>query len=324
LAATGGLPGLDAVNEIVIQRGYFQDGADTEVVPPESGARGQGRGVRGQESAVRSQRSGVRDQEDVPSVVINRVAALLPERADHAGSEVRARPLEVLPSDSTLQKAAAAWKADGQRQATRLRKNHGTELASLPQDACDSDSHQILQGGHTIRIPLRLRPGQMPSIRPEDIVLHTGDIVYIEAREAEYFYTGGLLPPGQFTIPRDYDLDVVQAIAMVGGPLLSGGVNPINLAGTTLNSGIGFPSPSLVSVLRRTPDGRQVTIRIDLNQALRDPRERILIQPRDVVLLQERPSEAMARYFTNVVKFTFDWMLIHGPHETGSTNVAVP
>jgi protein involved in polysaccharide export with SLBB domain len=231
LAQTGGLPGLDAVNEVVIQRGYFQDG---------------------------------------------------PEREDLL------RDLEALFPGCHLPGAAAT------------------------------------RSGRMVRIPLRLRPGEVPSIRPEDIILHTGDILYIEAREAEYFYTGGLLPPGQFIIPRDYDLDVVQAISLVGGPMVSGAVNPINLAGTFLASGIGFPSPSLVSIIRRTPGGGQVAIRVDLNRALRDPRERILIQPRDVVLLQETPSEAMTRYFTQVFKFSFSWIAIHGPHETGTTNLTVP
>ena len=36
-----------------------------------------------------------------------------------------------------------------------------------------------------------------------------------------------------------------------------------------LQNGIGFPNPSLVSILRRTPGGGQVVIRVDLNRALR-------------------------------------------------------
>jgi hypothetical protein len=226
LAQTGGLPGLDAVNEVVIQRGSFQDGSDREM--------------------------------------------LLHERqTPHATAET-------------------------------------------------------LGGTQTIRIPLRLRPGQEPSIRPEDVILHTGDIVYIEARQADYFYTGGLLPPGQFAVPRDYDLDVVQAVSLVGGPMVSGGLNPINLSGSFVQNGIGFPNPSLVSVIRRTPGGGQVAIRVDLNRALRDPRERILIQAKDVLILQQTPIEAMTQYFTAVFKFNFNWLAIHGPHEMGSTTVAVP
>jgi hypothetical protein len=235
LAQTGGLPGLDAANEVVIQRGYFQDVLDREAL------------VR----------------------------------------ELQAQPTP----HPTLSSAR------GERGA---------------------------RTGQTVRIPLRLRPGDVPSIEPEDIILHTGDIIYIEAREAEFFYTGGLLPPGQFVIPRDYDLDVVQAVSLVGGPLVSGGLNPINLSGTFIVGGIGFPSASLVSIIRRTPNGGQMAIRVDLNRALRDPRERILIQPKDVVLLQETSEEAFARYFTAVFKFNFFWQLIHGPHESGTTTVALP
>ncbi len=231
LAQTGGLPGLDAVNEVVIQRGYFQDAT--------------------QRDALLSQMHG-------------------------------------LPAGCTPQAALAG------------------------------------SGGKMVRIPLRYRAGDVPQIDPEAIVLHTGDIVYIEARQAEYFYTGGLLPPGQFVIPRDYDLDVVQALTLVGGPVVSGGLNPINLAGTFVTEGLGFPSPSLVSIVRRTPDGGQVQIRVDLNRALRDPRERILIQPRDVVVLQETPAEAVSRYVTAVFKFSFNWLAIHGPHESGNANVVVP
>ena len=59
--------------------------------------------------------------------------------------------------------------------------------------------------------------------RPTDVVLRSGDTVYVEGREAEVFYTAGLAGSGQFSLPRDYDLDVLQAIALVRGPLVNGG-----------------------------------------------------------------------------------------------------
>src|SRR5207248_1926436 len=61
--------------------------------------------------------------------------------------------------------------------------------------------------GETVRIPLRVRPNEPPNFRPEDVVLHDGDIVFIESRETELFYTAGLLPVGEYVLPRDYDLD---------------------------------------------------------------------------------------------------------------------
>src|SRR5262249_35985874 len=64
-------------------------------------------------------------------------------------------------------------------------------------------------GAHVTRIPLRLRKGQPPPFRPEDVILQNGDVVYIPSRDADVFYTGGLLFTGQYALPRDYDLGVV-------------------------------------------------------------------------------------------------------------------
>ena len=47
-----------------------------------------------------------------------------------------------------------------------------------------------------LKIPMRLPAGVIPAFQTEDIILEEGDVVYIESREAEVFYTGGLLPGG--------------------------------------------------------------------------------------------------------------------------------
>src|SRR5690606_808931 len=39
----------------------------------------------------------------------------------------------------------------------------------------------------TVRIPLRSPPGVIPKIKPEDVILEDGDIVYIESRNTEFF-----------------------------------------------------------------------------------------------------------------------------------------
>jgi protein involved in polysaccharide export with SLBB domain len=179
-------------------------------------------------------------------------------------------------------------------------------------------------GGQTIRIPLRLRPGEPLPFRPEDVILRTGDILYIQARDTEVFYTAGLLPAGEFVLPRDYDLDVVEAVARVRGPLINGGFGFNNLTGSILNQGIGFPSPSLLTVLRRTPGGGAVPIRIDLNRAFRDPRERILVQPGDVLVLQETPGEAIARYFTAVFRLNSVFQVLDRGDAQSAATVSVP
>lgn len=174
------------------------------------------------------------------------------------------------------------------------------------------------------RIPLRVRPGEELPFRPEDIVLNSGDILYIESREAEVFYTAGLLGSGQFPLPRDYDLDVIQAIALVRGPLVNGGFSQNFGGGNTVIAGVGQPSPSLVTVLRKTSTGRQVPIRIDLNLALKDPRERLRIQPGDFLVMQEKPYEAVVRYTTQVLRFNFLGTIIRQNDLLGTSNLNIP
>lgn len=228
LAQTGGLPGTDAVNEVIIQRGYKDAGA--------SGA--------------------LRDQSNNEISVFERTSS---------GREV-----------------------------------------------------------DTVRIPLRIRPGEPPPFKPDDIILNEGDIVFIKAREAQFYYTAGVLPSQEVPIPRDYDLTVVEAIARINGPLFNGGVNTNNLSGNIVAPGMGNPSPSLLIVLRKTPGGAQVAIRVDLNRAVRDARENIVVQAGDVLVLQEAPREAFARYFKDVTNFFLLSNVINRTDTTGTTTISVP
>lgn len=179
--------------------------------------------------------------------------------------------------------------------------------------------------GNYVRIPLRLPPGTVPPFRPEDVVLHDGDIVFIEARDTDVFYTGGLLFAGQYPLPRDYDLDVVEAMVLVRNAVVNGGVNSINFSGSLLQQGIGFPNPSLVTILRQTPDCGQVAIHVDLNKALRDPRERVIIKARDIIILQQTVGEAITGYLTNtVLKFNLFGTFIRQQDLLGTGSATAP
>src|SRR5262249_37119502 len=46
-----------------------------------------------------------------------------------------------------------------------------------------------------VRIPLRLPTGSPPTFDPKDVILRNGDIIFIEARDTEFFYVGGLMQP---------------------------------------------------------------------------------------------------------------------------------
>jgi protein involved in polysaccharide export with SLBB domain len=179
--------------------------------------------------------------------------------------------------------------------------------------------------GNVLRIPLRLPPGKTLPIRPEDVILNTGDVVFLEARDHEFFFTGGLLPPGAHLLPRDTDLDVLEAVSQIKGPLFNGAFGGSNLSGNLLNPGLGNPSPSMLIVLRKTPKCGQVPIAVDLNEAMRHPQERILVQAGDVLILQEAPGEAMVRYLSTTF-FNFDifWQAFHSKYATGIIDIATP
>ncbi len=179
-------------------------------------------------------------------------------------------------------------------------------------------------GGQVIRIPLRLREGEPPPFSPNDIVLQNGDIVFIEARDTEVYYTGGLLAPRQFVLPRDYDLHVLEAIALAGGPLYNGIIVQNNLTGSINQSGIGSPNPSRVSVLRRTKHRGQVVIQVDLNRAANDPRENIILQAGDVIIYQESLGESLTRYLITVFRFNILGTLINQRDLTATVNGNLP
>jgi hypothetical protein len=175
-----------------------------------------------------------------------------------------------------------------------------------------------------VHIPTRWPAWEPVPFQPEDVILRDGDVVFIEARSRDFFYTGGLLPRGEFQLPRDYDLDVLEAVAQVRGTLLNGAFGGNNLNGLLIQPGIGNPNPSALTVVRRTPNGGQIPISVDLNRALRDPRERIVVQAGDVLILQETTGEAIARYVTNVFSFGVTSNVIQRGSTTGTTTLVVP
>jgi protein involved in polysaccharide export with SLBB domain len=163
-----------------------------------------------------------------------------------------------------------------------------------------------------LRIPLRVRQDQPITFTEADITLQDGDTVSIEARDTEVYYTAGLLGSAQVPLPRDYDLRVIEAIAQVRGPLINGSFSQNAFVANAVGTGIGNPNASLVTVVRRLPNYRQIQIRVDLNEAFRDLRENIIIQPGDLIVMQERPSEAVARYFTQTFRVNSTWEVIRG------------
>ena len=176
------------------------------------------------------------------------------------------------------------------------------QYASIIASHCDPCScpPPMPEDPTVLRIPLRLPVGVLPSIRPQDVILEEGDIVLIETRDTEFFYTGGLLPGGQWPIPRDYDLDALGAMAMAGSGIASRSGTSGGSGGI---SGLTGVAPGRLYILRKTPCKGQIAIEVDLARAINDPRQRPIIQPGDTLVLQYNPCEealnfGMGTFFT--------------------------
>ena len=107
-------------------------------------------------------------------------------------------------------------------------------------------------------------------------------------------------------LPRDYDLDVLGAIAIAQGANMNGGggvggsVNMSTGGVSALNQDVTVGASKLI-VLRSLPNGTQVSIKVDLYKALRNPAERMIVQPGDYLVLQYTPIEAVGAWLERYV-----------------------
>ncbi|MFN7865996.1 MAG: hypothetical protein ACK5TX_01200, partial [Planctomyces sp.] len=147
-------------------------------------------------------------------------------------------------------------------------------------------------------------------------------IVIIRSRDEETFYTAGVLGGGEYPLPRDKDLDILGAISLARGPLGSSGTGVMALGGGGGGGGMGgggrgggggggggFCQPSQAIIIRELPCGSQIAIKVNLNRALTNPGERILIQPKDFIVLKYTLGEEVGNVFLSLVQLNFLWGL---------------
>lgn len=174
-------------------------------------------------------------------------------------------------------------------------QQYGPLQQSMQQPANWANAQQIARGNflnpeNSLRIPLRLEEYEQVNFTERDIILEDGDIVFIASRDDELFYTGGLLGGGEYTLPRDRDLDILEAIA-IAESRASGATS----GRSSLNSDVSI-SPSEAIVLRKMPNGEQVPILVDLYRARTSAAERINIQPGDYIIVQFTKMEAVGAF----------------------------
>lgn len=185
-----------------------------------------------------------------------------------------------------------ASEADKRKRADFLRDYWASERVKMA-DPCYCPP-ELPEDPSILRIPLRVSPGVIPNIAEADITLQDGDIVYIENRDAEVYYTGGLLPGGEFPLPRDYDLDVLGAMALAGTGIGGGGSQGGGGMGGA--AAVGGVPPGMLYILRQTPCNGQIAIEVDLAKAINDPRSRPLVQAGDTLILQYKCEEELLNF----------------------------
>ena len=67
-----------------------------------------------------------------------------------------------------------------------------------------------------------------------------------------------------------------------------------------------------------------MAIKVDLNRALRDSRERINVLPGDLLLLQQTPGEAIANYVSDVFDLNMTGRFINRNDLIGTAALNVP
>ena len=287
LAATNGLPGLDAENTIYIvrQRQAVAAANPPQAKPPTSGhAHPPSNPVTGFQRATQVRQTAGWSVGDGP-------VAGLPRARGRSYRAVYA-PLGLQPPTTAgpvVVNSDSRWAA--------MQGIPGDAPYQQPSDGWPSHSVNPLtiENPRILTIPIRLSATDRPSFQESDVILQDGDIVFIESRDTEIFYTGGLLGGGQFTLPRDYDLDVLGAIAIAQGRSVGQMSDTSVFGASALNQDVSVSASKLI-VLRSMPNGSQVPIKVDLYKALRNPAERLTIRPGDYLVLQYTPLEAIGAF----------------------------
>ena len=136
----------------------------------------------------------------------------------------------------------------------------------------------------------RIRTDRQASLFPRSSAqLNNGDIVAIASKPTEVFYTGGLLGGGEFRVPRDRALSVMDAVALSGGIPQSqrGGIVPTQ--------------PPRVLRLLRTQNGRQLTFRFDLAGGFSQQAANTQIRAGDYLILDFSRTQRVQNLGTGVL-----------------------
>jgi hypothetical protein len=99
---------------------------------------------------------------------------------------------------------------------------------------------------------------------------------------------------------------IVSSFLTAGGSLGSTGSGVVAIGNGGGGGGRGQAcQPSEAIVVRELPCGSSISMRIDLNKALQDPSQRILIKPNDVVILRYTITEEIGNAVLNMLQINY-------------------
>lgn len=115
-----------------------------------------------------------------------------------------------------------------------------------------------------------LASDEVEQVIAEGVFLQNGDVVTVEERKEKPVYVVGMVnKPGEYKLPHNYEMRVLDAIG------LAGGVDRLTM-------------PDKCIVTRpRSGQNDTIAIRIDLDVAKRDLRENLTLMPGDIVSVEE-------------------------------------
>lgn len=99
-------------------------------------------------------------------------------------------------------------------------------------------------------------------------------------------------------LPRDYDLGVLEAVSIAESSRTTGGGGGSyqSIGGVSALNHDVSNSASRLAILRTLPNGKRITIEVDLRKAMRYPEENIRVQPGDILFLQYTFPEAVCAF----------------------------
>ncbi|MEZ6125680.1 MAG: polysaccharide biosynthesis/export family protein [Planctomycetaceae bacterium] len=179
----------------------------------------------------------------------------------------------------------------------------GTMLAAGPTQGCwpDNCSPDAVDSQHpsAVRIPLSMSPAERLPFTQRDVILEDGDIVLVESRGNNYFFTSGLLGGGQYALPHNHDIDVIDAVLLADTYSKTTQLNtPTRAVGgvSVLNRDVTVGA-SRVVIERKSATGHTETFRVNLYRAMKDPGQRVIIEPGDRISLEYTAVEAWLAFF---------------------------